>query len=135
MEALYIEDNPIEQRLMQLYLTDMGIKLHLAGGGFDGLGIAQKVLPSFIITDLNLPDIEGDTLIKLLRQCPQLKETPVIIATADLLAKEKYEISGIGVAACLIKPIGKSKLGAILRQLFYALQGLFDILNSQVWYI
>jgi CheY-like chemotaxis protein len=117
MEALYIEDNPIEQRLMQLYLTDMSIKLHLAGSGFDGLGIAQKVLPSFIITDLNLPDIEGDTLIKLLKQYPQLKETPVIITTADLLAKEKYDISGIGVTAYLIKPVSKAKLAAILRKL------------------
>lgn len=59
MEALYIEDDVVQQRLMALYLADMGIKLHLADNGTDGLGIAQKVLPSFILMDMHVPGLVG----------------------------------------------------------------------------
>lgn len=118
MEALYIEDNPIEQRLMQLYLQDMGITLHLAGNGSDGLAQARQVLPSFILMDIQLPDMDGITLLQLLQATPLLDKIPVIVTTADLLAQEKYNILETGIKACLNKPVTREKLGIILRQLF-----------------
>lgn len=118
MEALYIEDDPAQQRLMFLYLADLDIYLHLANTGNDGWALARKVLPSFIIIDLFLPDLDGDALLKLLKEDALLKEIPVIIVTADLLLHEKFDISGKGAVACLIKPVSKSKITGILEQIF-----------------
>jgi len=118
MEALYIEDNLIEQRLISLYMTDMNIKLHLVGNGSDGLVIAHKVLPSFIMMDMCIPDMDGETLLKLLKEDRQLQNIPVIIMTADLLIDRKVDVFGLGATACLIKPVSKSDIAGILRQLF-----------------
>ena len=121
MEALYIEDDPVQQRLMFLYLTGMDIKLHLADNGNDGLAIAQKVLPSFIITDLFIPGLDGMTLVRLLKEDSRLQSIPVIILTADLLIHNKFDVWGMGAAACLFKPMSKSEIAGILKQLFLIL--------------
>jgi CheY-like chemotaxis protein len=118
MEALYIEDNVIEQRLMSLYFADMSITLHLAGNGSDGLAIAHKVLPSFIMMDMVIPDMDGATLLKVLKEDRQLQDIPIIIMTADLLIDKKVDVFGLGATACLIKPVSKSRIADILKQLF-----------------
>lgn len=103
---------------MQLYLTDMSITLHLAGNGSEGLAMARNVLPSFIMMDLFLPDMDGSTLLTWLKNDQKLGNIPVIIITADLLANEKFNIFSAGAAACLIKPVIKNRLVDILSQLF-----------------
>lgn len=118
MEALYIEDNVIEQRLISLYMADMNIKLHLAGNGSDGLATAHKVLPSFIMMDMVIPDMDGETLLKLLKEDQQLQHIPIIIMTADLLIDRKMDVFELGATACLIKPVGKSVIAGMLKQLF-----------------
>jgi CheY-like chemotaxis protein len=118
MEALYIEDDPVQQRLMFLYMTGMDIKLHMADNGTDGLAIAHKVLPSFIITDLFVPGLDGITLLRVLKEDNRLQNIPVIVTTADLLIHDKFDVWSMGAAACLFKPVSRGKLEEILGQLF-----------------
>lgn len=117
MEALYIEDDLIQQRLMTLYFQDMGIKLHLAGNGTDGLPTARKVLPSFIMADWFLPDLEGATLLRLIEEDTQLQHIPVIVITANPLILHDQHIFAQGAAACLIKPVNKSKIANVIQQI------------------
>lgn len=118
MEALYIEDDLIQQRLMSLYLTDMDITLHLASTGKDGLSLIHKVLPSFIIMDLFLSDMDGIEVLKQLKENPRVKDIPVIVVSADLLIHKKFNLWDDGAWACLIKPVSKSQIAALVRQLF-----------------
>lgn len=118
MEALYIEDNLIEQRLMTLYMGDLGVKLHIAGTGSEGWTMAHKVLPSFIMMDMGMPDMDGETLLKLLKADYRVRHIPLIVITADLLIDRKVNIWDMGVVGCVIKPVSKSRLAGLLKQLF-----------------
>lgn len=120
MEGLYIEDDKIQQLVMSATLAHLNVKLHLASSGMDGLGMAQKILPAFIIMDMGLPDVEGSILLKLFKKDVRVKDIPVIVTTADLLIHEKVNIweTGHAATACIFKPLTISKLADILKQLF-----------------
>jgi len=65
---LYIEDNPDNMRLVKRALEAKGYVLHGAPNGQTGLQMAESILPTVILLDINLPDIDGYEVARQIRK-------------------------------------------------------------------
>jgi CheY-like chemotaxis protein len=81
-KILVVEDNLDTRELFHLYLTTEGFTVVTACDGREGLYMAQAERPDLIITDMNMPNLNGIELVKQLRLLPEFKDVPIIVCTA-----------------------------------------------------
>jgi CheY-like chemotaxis protein len=113
--VLYVEDNPANLRLVErLLLQRSAIRLVSAQQGREGLALAREHRPDLILTDLHLPDISGEQLLREVLADRQLKGTPVVILSADATPGQRRRLVGAGAHGYLTKPIDVSELLALL---------------------
>jgi PAS domain S-box-containing protein len=104
--VLYIEDNLENLRVIERILPLFGdIQLIPAMQGRIGVDLAQQVAPDLILLDLNLPDLPGTEVLRLLRRDPRTRDVPVAIITADASAHQQQRLFEAGASAYLTKPI------------------------------
>jgi CheY-like chemotaxis protein len=104
-KILHIEDNPANKILIERVLEAQGYTIVYAPDGESGIVAALEHKPDLILLDMGLPDIDGQTVATLIRQMPELKDTPVVVITAwpaekALETTERYRLTG-----CILKPI------------------------------
>lgn len=106
--VLYVEDDAQTQESMNTVLSRIFKKVYLAENGLIGLELFQTHSPDLIITDIQMPKLNGLDMAKSIKEiAPQ---TPIIITTA--FNEEHYFLSAIenGIDSFLFKPIDKQKL-------------------------
>lgn len=79
---LVVDDNIDTRELLHLYLTQAGFTVMIAADGGEGLYRAKADRPNLIITDINMPNLDGMAMIKQLRAEPAFARTPIIALTA-----------------------------------------------------
>ena len=118
--VLIVEDNELIRSLLQLQLTGFILKLEVweATDGEAGLHRARLLLPDIIITDLDMPQMDGLELIRTLRQEPhrKLKTTP-ISATTGTNPEWRERARAAGANFVLEKPIYKRDLVSAMLML------------------
>ena len=102
---LYIEDHSANQILIERVLNKSGHDLIHAADGESGIQAAIDNVPDLILIDMGLPDMDGQTVVTLLKQLSFLKDKPMVAITAWPAEKayeiaERYELAG-----CILKPI------------------------------
>lgn len=102
---LHIEDNLANQILVQRILERKGYTLLHASDGQTGLQKAQDSSVDLILIDMGLPDIDGQTVVTMLKQIPGLKDTPMVAITAWPAEKAVLTAERYGLAGCILKPI------------------------------
>ncbi|MFZ0547529.1 MAG: response regulator [Candidatus Promineifilaceae bacterium] len=113
---LHIEDHPANQTLIERILTANGYEVIHAADGESGIEAAIDYVPDLILIDMGLPDMDGQTVVTLLKQLSFLKHTPLVAITA-WPAEKAYEIADrYELAGCILKPIDvKAFPGLIAR--------------------
>ncbi|BAY63060.1 adenylate/guanylate cyclase [Calothrix brevissima NIES-22] len=114
---LVVDDNPDLRTYVSEIIRNNGYQVHTARNGAEGLQIAQKVLPSLIITDLMMPLVTGLEMIRMIRQEEKLKGTPIILLTAKVDEETRIESTEHGADAYLAKPFNDRELLAEVRNL------------------
>jgi CheY-like chemotaxis protein len=104
-KVLHIEDNLANQILVERVLQSAGYEVVRATDGRTGIQLANETSPDLILIDMGLPDIDGQTVVTMLKQLPSLNDTPMVAITAlppeqAFLTAERYGLSG-----CILKPI------------------------------
>jgi two-component system chemotaxis response regulator CheY len=102
-KILIVEDNLDMREVMHLYLTGEGFTVVTACDGREGLYMAKAERPDLIITDLNMPQLDGITMIKELRRLPEFKKLPILVFTAFGLEDRDNAIRG-GADRAVDKP-------------------------------
>jgi len=102
---LQIEDNHDNKILVERVLEKRGYRLLHAGEGETGVSLAIDEKPDLILLDMGLPDVDGQTVVTLLRQIPDLKDTPIVAITAWPPEKAMEMAKRYGCDGCIIKPI------------------------------
>ncbi len=89
--VVVIEDNVESARLISRILeAEDKYEVYLAHNGAYGINLVRKALPDLVITDLMMPDVDGFTVIDMIRADPQLQHIPVVVITAkELTVKER----------------------------------------------
>lgn len=114
MKVLYIEDNFDNMFIIRKMTTVMGYEFVNAFDGASGIEAAHREQPDLILLDLHLPDIDGYTVTRMLRELPQFVHTPIIALTADWTARENC--LNAGCDGYLNKPISTAALLRTLKQ-------------------
>jgi len=104
---LYIEDNRSNIELVEQILADhrSNIRLFSTINGKQAVPLALEVEPDLILLDLDLPDINGDEVIALLKAEVRTKAIPVIIISADAMSQQQEKLFKAGARNYLTKPL------------------------------
>jgi CheY-like chemotaxis protein len=102
---VHIEDNPANRVLVERVLAHAGYQIIHAAEGETGIQLALQVNPDLILIDMGLPDVDGQTVLSLLRQIPQLQGVPLVMITAWPAEKALEMTRRYGFDGCILKPI------------------------------
>ena len=117
---LQIEDNHANRLLVERVFEKMPeYRLIQASDGESGVGLALDEKPDLILVDMGLPDIDGQTVVTLVRQIPELKNTPVVAITAWPEDKAQEIAARYGCDGCITKPIDIRTFPTQIAQFLY----------------
>ncbi len=105
MRVLIVEDDPIARKIISLYLIQGGHEVVEAENGLEALEKVGTTSVDLIITDLNMPYMDGIELIKYLKENPTYQKIPVILISTEAGDREKQKAIDVGAEAYLTKPL------------------------------
>ena len=109
-KILYIEDNFDNMTLVKRVLEIEGYEVIPAETGQEGLAKAYQSDPDIIITDINLPDIDGYEVTDTLKKNQGTAHIPVIAMTANVMQKDRENVFQAGCDGYISKPIDVDEL-------------------------
>ncbi len=115
--VLVVEDSKAIRSLIRVALEEAGgFFVEEAGNGFEAL----KTLPTkrfeLIITDINMPDINGLELIGYVKSNPTYRDIPLIIVSTEKSEEDKKRGMALGAAGYVVKPFKKEELVTLVMQ-------------------
>ncbi len=113
LQILVVDDHPINRRLLADQLTTLGYRVITANDGLDALAVLSANNVDIVLTDVNMPNMDGYRLTQRLRQLNH--NFPVIGVTANALAEGKQRCIEAGMDNCLSKPVTLDTLRQMLR--------------------
>ncbi|MBI1774183.1 MAG: response regulator [Proteobacteria bacterium] len=112
--VLVIDDDPAVAQIMDRFLRKEGFVPIIAESGIEGLRKARSCQPVAITLDINLPDLDGWTVLAALKGDPGLAAIPVILVT---IVDERTRGYMLGAIDYVLKPIDRSRLSGVLQRL------------------
>ena len=109
-KILYIEDNVDNLTLVQRVLEIEGYEVIQAETGQEGLAKAFESRPDIVITDINLPDIDGYEVTTTLKKDKETAHIPIIAMTANVMKKDRQTVFEAGCDGYISKPIDVDEL-------------------------
>lgn len=105
--VLVVEDDAATARVVKNALVDAGFEVETLDRGFRLIATVMRFQPDLLALDINLPDMRGDTAMKMVRRAAatsRLRPLPVIVISG-LPLEELMEVQGqIGAVGCIQKP-------------------------------
>lgn len=114
---LIIEDDSKLLQFATWVLELEGYYVLQAQDGTEGLKLARERRVSLVLLDLRLPGLNGWSVLKEIKNTPELVALPVIVFTASIAVKEQKRALRMGAAGYLTKPISASSLGEIVNRI------------------
>lgn len=111
---LYIEDNPLNMRLVRKILQALGYHMLEAGDGKTGLHLVRSQKPDLVLVDVNLPDIDGLEIAAYLKHDPDCAHIPVVALTANVMHGDRERCLASGCDGYIAKPVAKLELKNVL---------------------
>jgi CheY-like chemotaxis protein len=99
--------------LLRDVLEAAGLRVLEAGRVLEGVEVARQRQPDVITMDLMLPDLDGFEAIRLLREQPETRDTPVVVLSA--IEVEPNDPRVLGATVCLVKPFTSADLLVAIR--------------------
>jgi PAS domain S-box-containing protein len=116
---LVVEDDELVRDLIVRALADE-YNVETAGDGVKGLEAAQRLRPALIVTDIVMPGLRGDALLRELRKHPELDATPILVLTARGDDELRVQVLSEGAQDYLAKPFSVGELRARVGNLVAA---------------
>ena len=115
--VLIVDDSLSIRQLVRATLTSVGYTMIAAIDGQDALNklVGQRV--NLIISDVNMPNMDGITFLKALKNKPEHKFTPVVMLTTESQEAKKKEGQAAGARAWIVKPFQPPQLLAAVEKL------------------
>jgi two-component system chemotaxis response regulator CheY len=111
--ALVVDDSRTMRQMVAFTLTNAGFTVIEAEDGKDAVNkvsAAGDVKLDIVVTDLNMPEMDGITLIKELRKLTTFKFTPILMLTTESAMEKKKEGKEAGATGWIVKPFNPDVL-------------------------
>ncbi len=107
---LAVDDSPSMRQMVAFTLKSAGFEVDEAEDGQVALEMAQKGGYDLVLADVNMPNMDGITLVRELRGLANYKFTPLLILTTEAGADKKAEGKSAGATGWLVKPFNPEQL-------------------------
>src|SRR5487761_2645674 len=114
---LTVDDSPSVRQMVKITLTGAGYSVVEACDGRDGLDKAKSHSVNLVITDLNMPVMNGLEFIRSLRQSPAYRGVPIVFLTTESDESMKREAKAAGATGWITKPFKQEQLTAVAKKL------------------
>ena len=112
--VLLVEDNRVNQLVVVALFKRLGITLHLANDGQEGIARVEELKPNLVLMDIHMPVMDGLEATRVLRQNPAYHDLPIIAMSADAFEEQRAEARAAGMNDYTTKPIEFDKLIQLL---------------------
>lgn len=117
MTVLTVDDSRTMREMLRLALADAGFKILQAEDGVHGLEVlAQGERPDVIVTDINMPRMDGFGFIEEVRSDPHYRGVPILVLTTESDAEKKNRARMAGATGWIVKPFNPVKLVDAIRR-------------------
>ncbi|GAA4012019.1 response regulator [Sphingomonas swuensis] len=113
---LTVDDSPSLRMAIRIALTGAGYVVTEASDGLEGLNKSRGTRFDLIITDQNMPNMDGLTMIRELRRDPAQCGTPIIFLTTESEESMKQQAKAAGATGWLVKPFVPDQLIRVARK-------------------
>jgi two-component system chemotaxis response regulator CheY len=115
---LVLDDSATMVMSLSRILKSAGYEVETANNGKEGMAkLAGGLKPSVILTDINMPQMDGIAFIKEARKTASTRFTPIIVLTTESGGQKRDEARAAGASAWLTKPTEPNELLTALKQL------------------
>lgn len=114
--VLTVDDSPSIRLMMQLTLSGEGYEVKQTTDGVEALEFARDHSADLVLTDINMPRMDGFTLIRELRMLPAYKCVPMLVLTTESTQDKKMLGKEAGATGWLVKPFNPQQLLAAINR-------------------
>jgi two-component system, chemotaxis family, chemotaxis protein CheY len=115
-KILAVDDSPSIRQMVKLTLSKAGYEVTEANDGADGLRKAQANLVDMVVTDLNMPVMNGLGLIRELRKLSAYRGVPILFLTTESDPEMKKRAKAAGATGWITKPFQQDQLVAVIKK-------------------
>ena len=111
---LVVDDEPVLRLTFSIVLKQTGATVHVAEHGLDALHVLEREHVDVILSDKQMPEMDGLTMIQTLRQCGNT--VPVVFFVNGVSSESPAEMERLGVAQTVTKPLHPAELVKIMTR-------------------
>ena len=115
---LTVDDSPSMRQMVRATLQSAGYGVVEAADGQEALEFARGKAVDLVISDVNMPRMDGIKLVSELRALPNYRLTPLLLLTTESSQAKKLEGKRAGATGWIVKPFNPTQLIATLTRLF-----------------
>ena len=116
LNIVTIDDSRTMRDMLKLVLTDAGHRVAQAIDGIDGLELLEHEMPDVIITDINMPRLDGFGFIEAARKIDRIRSVPILVLTTESDAEKNMRAKRAGATGWIVKPFEPKKLVDIVHR-------------------
>jgi two-component system chemotaxis response regulator CheY len=117
LKVLIVEDSKASREFIAATVESIsGVEAITTSSGFEALKLLPRYRFDLIITDINMPDINGLELINFVKKNPNYRETPLFIITTEGRERDRERGMALGASEYLVKPFEPKSLEGLLRR-------------------
>lgn len=116
VKILTVDDSRTMRDMLRMALVDAGFNVVQAEDGLHGLDVLRDQQPQVVITDINMPRMDGFGFIEAVRQDAQYRAIPILVLTTESDDDKKLRARRAGATGWIVKPFDPAKLIAAIRR-------------------
>jgi len=111
-----VDDSASMRQMVGFTLKQHGYDIVEAVNGAEALKKLEKETVDMLITDINMPEMDGISLVRKVRDNPSYKFMPIVILTTEFRPEKKQEGKAAGATGWIVKPFRPDQLVAVVRK-------------------
>ena len=121
MKILVVDDDRTTRKILGLYLKSKGYDVEYAENGLDAMEKLGTVNVNLVMTDLNMPYMDGLELIRTIKADENFRELPILMVTTEADDVEKRKAMEAGADGYLIKPVSADMVTSNIKEILAAI--------------
>jgi two-component system chemotaxis response regulator CheY len=117
MKIMVVDDCKTTRKLLGLYLKSRGYEVTYAENGLDAMEKLGRGSVNLVMTDLNMPYMDGLELTRNLKGEPGLKHIPVLMVTTEADEEERRNAMEAGASGYLVKPVNADTITSNIKNI------------------